>query len=478
MQKRIWLITLLLLSSCTVGPVYESPGVEFPCDWHEQIPDQVTKNDPGAVIWWENLQDPILNELMQTAACENLDLKIACLRVLQARTVAKAKKADLYPRLDGSATYDHIYFSKQAAVDTLQSMGAVVDPNNVNRNIDLYEIGFDAEWEIDLFGYTRHEIAALKAQAEAAEENLCDVWVTLSAEIAKNYIELRGFQQRRVILEHNLQNQKEIITLTQELVDRGVVNKTEYNQKKAEWNQMRSELSIIDYNISSAIHHISILLGKAPGELHCLLEPLGDLPQISSCISIGVPSDLLRRRPDIRSAERNLAAATEKIGSAIAALFPRFSLRGFVGDISTNSGALFNPASATWFAGPMVLVPIFNSRLLLQDVKYNKLATQEAFYTYQKTVLAALEESENAIVAFRLGGERLDFLTEAYEENETALAYASELFDRGVNNSFEVNQVEKAMLNAEDAMIQGRVGLLLNYVALYKALGGSWNCDL
>lgn len=479
MQKRFWPTTFLflMLSGCKVGPVYEPPCIEYPTEWHGEVPKESDDADPGAVIWWENLQDPTLNELMHYAASQNLDLKIASLRVLQARTEAKGKKADLYPHIDGSVAYDHAYFSKEAAVHGLRHLGVPVKSNRVRRNINLYEFGFDAEWELDFFGFTRHEIAALKAQEEAAEETLCGVWVTLSAEIAKNYIELRGLQQRREILRNILEDQTNVLRLTQELVDRGLVNESDYLQVQAEWGFMQSELPTVELNINRSIHRLSILLGYPPGDLFELLAPCGNLPQIPCSLSIGIPSDLLRRRPDIRKAERDLAAATERVGSAVAALFPRFSLRGFVGDISTKSGALFNPASTTWFAGPLVLVPIFNSRLLLQDVEYNKMATQEALFTYQKTVLEALEESENAIAAFRHESERLHFLTKAYQDNQTALALVNDLHQRGVNDNFAVNKAKKAALTAKDVMVQNHVELLLSYVALYKALGGSWECN-
>lgn len=477
MQNRFLLmaILVLLLSGCKVGPVYEPPAVEYPPDWHGET-RQFNEADPGDVNWWENLNDPTLNELMQYAACQNLDLKIASLRVLLARTEAKNKKWDLFPHIDGSATYDHAYFSKEAAVHGLKHMGVPVKSDRVRRNINLFEVGFDAEWEIDFFGYTAHEIAALKAQAEAAEESLCGVWITLSAEIAKNYIELRGLQQRREILQRNLEDQSDVLQLTEELFGRGLVNESDYYQGKAEISLLKSELPSIELNIDRSIHRLSLLLGYPPGDLFDLLAPCGDLPHIPCDLSIGIPSDLLRRRPDIRKAERDLAAATERVGSAIAALFPRFSLRGFIGEISTKSGSLFRPDSATWFAGPLVLVPIFNSRLILLNVEYNKLATQEAFYTYQKTVLEALEEAENGIASFRHGSERLTHLTDAYQQNETALSLVNVLRQRGVNDNFVVNKAKKLALASQDALMQGQVELLLSYVALYKALGGDWNC--
>lgn len=474
MRNEFWKAAcfVFIISGCTVGPKYQVPEIEIPCEWHSETPSSINCSSSEETVWWESLQDPLLNELIACSAAQNLDLQIAANRVLQARAESKAKKADLYPRLDGSANYGHIYCSKEALTDGLLSNAK--KESHVKRNFNFYEIGFDAEWELDFFGLTKHEIAAVKAREEAVQENLCAVWVTLSAEIAKNYIELRGYQLRRETAKRNSEVQAEAIQLTQELLERGVVNESDHSRLKAEWNGLQGELTQFEYHISRAIHRISILLGYTPGELFECLSVGAALPDLPDELSIGIPSELLRRRPDIRKAERELAAATERIGSAIAGLFPRFSLRGFIGDISTHAGSLFNPASATWFAGPQVLVPIFNSRLLLQEVEYNKIVTQEALIVYQKTVLEALEEAENAIVAFKSEEKRLHYLREALQYNQKALTFTKELYQKGVNDLFGVVNAQKILLTAEDAVVQSQVNLLLNYISLYKALGGSW----
>jgi outer membrane protein, multidrug efflux system len=479
MKQGFWqpIFLAFIFVGCTVGPVYKKPDVQIPCDWHSIAPLGINTNSPEELIWWENLQDPQLNELMCYAAAQNLDLKIAAIRILQARSEANGKKGDLYPHIDGSVNYGHAYLSKDALVNGLLR-NALPKDHHVKRNFNFYEVGFDADWEIDFFGLTAHEIAALKAHEEAVQESFCGVWVTLSAEIAKNYIELRGFQQRLDIMKKTIGIHEETLQLTEELRTRGIVNDSEYSELLAEWSALQGELPPVELNIARAIHRISLLLGYPPGDLFDCLHPKAPLPTLPCELSIGIPSELLRRRPDIKKAERELAAATERVGSAIAALFPRFSLRGFIGDISTHAGSLFKPSSTTWLAGPQVLIPIFNSRLLLQDVEYNKLVTQEALYTYQKTVLEALEESENAIASFGYEQDRLNHLNEAYHHHLNALAYAAELYQKGINDNFAVTKVKKSLLAAEDIMIQSQVDLLLNYISLYKSLGGSWseNC--
>lgn len=223
-----------------------------------------------------------------------------------------------------------------------------------------------------------------------------------------------------------------------------------------------------------AIHRLSILLGLPPAELYECLSCYQPLPAVPIGCAAGVPSELLRRRPDIRKAERELAAATERIGSAVAALYPRFSLRGFMGDISTCVGSLFTPGSFSWLAGPQILVPIFNSRLLVQDVIYNKISTQQAIYVYQKSIIEALEEAENAMAAYHMQEKHFQHLRQAYQHHDDALAFAKDLYDRGLQDTFSVIKAREPFLKAEEALMQAQVDLLTSYVSLYKALGGCW----
>ncbi len=478
MSIKIYPITLfaLFLTGCKVGPIYQEPKLEIHFEWHADTASGFDNCSTEDWVWWQQLQDPMLNELIKDAASQNLDLKIAAVRVIQAREEAKGKKGDIYPHIDASVNYDHVYYSKNALVKGLLGTACPIK-HHVRRNVNFYELGFDADWEIDLFGVTSHEIAALKAQEEALQESLCGIWVTLSAEIAKNYVEMRGLQKRVELLKKNIATHREILKLFQELLDRGISNESDYSKMQAEIVTLKAEVPPVEFAINRAMHRIEILLGYTPGDLFERLSEGSTLLDLPETLPIGYPSELLRRRPDIRKAERELAAATERIGSAIASLFPRFSLRGFIGEISTKAGSIFNPSSATWLAGPQVLLPIFNSRLLLQDVEYNKLATQTSIYTYQKTVFEALEESENAIAALQSEKERFAYLKEAYGLYRISYLFAESLFDRGVNDHFELVKSKKALIVAEDLMMQSQVDLLIKYISLYKALGGSWGKD-
>lgn len=472
MKSILSALLLLFAASCSVGPVYEPPCIELPSQWHSECPEQelCIQNE----IWWKSLNDPTLDRLMDYAAEQNIDLQIAALRVLQARMETKSKKGDLYPRLDGSANCGHVYYSKDALVNGLIGRAVPYTSDHVRRNVNFFELGFDVEWEFDLFGMTAHDIAALKAQEEGLQESLCAVWVTLSAEIARNYVELRGLQSRIQVVKDLIQNQNEAIANTQDLFDRGLVNEIDVSTLHGELNEVQAELPLLEVNAARSIYRLSILLGYPPGELFDCLEFTCALPSIPCKPSIGVPSELLRRRPDIRKAERDLAAATERVGSAIAALFPRFSLRGFIGDISTQAGSIFSPASATWMAGPQLLLPIFNSRLLLQDVEYNKISTQVALLNYQKTVLEALEETENAIASYQVEEKREKLLEENFTRFKKSVEFSEELYAKGLIDHKTKITTAKIMLNSHTKYIDSQVTRLLNYISLHKAFGGSW----
>lgn len=457
-------IIILLLSGCNHAPVYEYPDTDMPCEWQSDIPYTET----SSCTWWEHLEDPVLNELMLIAKEQNLDLKIAAMRVLQARAQANGKKGDLYPHIDASINYDYIAYQKKSFENVISRKCLK------NEKFSFYEFGFDAEWELDLFGMTAHEIYALTARQEALEANLSAIWVTLSAEIAKTYIELRGYQLRLNLLQTQIETRDKEIELIQQLRERGVVDDKAVTEIKTHALAMRAELPSIELRISNAIYRLSILLGYSPGELLSYLACPHPLPLLPCLPSIGIPSELLKRRPDIRKAERELAAAAEQTASAIAALFPRFSLRGFIGDITTNVGSIFNPSSLTGAIGPQILVPIFNSKLLMQDVEYNKLATQEALYTYQKVVLEALEESENALAAYIQGEKKHALLNESFQFLNQVSAQEMLRYQQGVNSYLSFATSSKKAYSAQDLLIQSEVEQLLNYVSIYKALGGDW----
>lgn len=466
-----WLIpfVIILLSGCMVGPKYTAPPqLDIPCEWHSPLSPGMEAEQSNCFLWWESLGDPLLNSLIERAAVQNLDLYLACTRILEARAEEKGGEADLYPHIDGSATYGHVQYNKNV-------LNRILDTENSHhkggkRNLNFFEFGFDAEWEIDLFGMRAHEINALKAKIEASQEDFCHIWVTLAAEIVKNYIELRSLQHRLDVIYKNIRTQNETLKLTTSLITAGFASSIDEFQAKEQLNTLSAEKPLIQLAIDKTIHRLSILVGYNPNALFCELYEPHDLPMLPYEKPVGIPSELLRRRPDIKKAERELAAATERVGSAVAALFPRLTLEGFIGNIGT-----FCSNGLTWFSGSQLLLPIFNSKLLQQDIDYNKIKARQAVIQYQKTVVEALEEAENAIAAFHYELNRNHQLAEARKASQEAYQLTYQLYTNGFKNYLDVLVTNRSLLAADEAYLKSQSDLLFNYIALYKALGGGWD---
>lgn len=461
--KIVPFLCFLLLVGCHVGPHYEPPGIFMPEEWHSPTCDGMTRCEPDC-DWWETFQDPLLDSLIACAADQNLDLNIAATRLCEAHMEAKGKCRETYPHIDFTTSCGDLYYNRR-----------ILNGTDKVGNKGFFEIGFDADWEFDLWGRVAHEAASLRAHADAAEETFNDVWVSLSAEIARNYIELRSLQARLVLLQRNQNAQADSVNLTQELVTIGMLSDLELQQARDQLCLYDAQRPLLELAVDKTIHRLGILLGYYPEDLFCELRMPCELPMLPCERPIGVPSELLRRRPDIRHAERNLAAATERVGSAMAGLFPRLSLKGFVGDISTCLKSLMDASAAAFFIAPVLSVPVFNSRLVTESVDYNKLKCCEAFYEYQKVVLLAIEEAENAIASFHYALKRHQALADSRNANRDMYDLVQDLYNKGIKDYLEVQMVHRGYIIAEDAYLQSQTDLLLHYIALYKAIGGGWD---
>jgi multidrug efflux system outer membrane protein len=462
-----FIIISCALLGCTVGPKYSQPNIEMPQDWHNNVSGGMAYDSPDNFLWWKALNDPMLDWLIECAALQNLDVSIAATRVLIARAESKGLTNNLLmPHIDATAGYEHVQYNKNT-LDKI--LGIESAKNSPHHKLDLFEFGFDADWEIDLFGYGRHEACAAEAGVQSVEEEFRDAWITLSAEIAKNYVELRGLQLRLSIMDKNLDAQKSTLSLSEGLVKTGFASSIDQKLAESQLRLMQAERPLLELQVHRAVHRLSVLLGYHPGVLFDELNDCAELPQVPCHKPIGLPSELLRRRPDIRRAERNLAAATEKIGSAVASLFPRISLTGFIGDAGLCGGDGF-----TWYGGAQLLSPLFNSRMVEQDIKINTHKARQALYEYQKTVLYALEETENAIAAYNGELERNHYLSLAEKSSKEAREMNLQLYEKGFKNYLEQLDSDRTALSAEDAYYQSQVVLLTDYIALYKSLGGGW----
>jgi outer membrane protein, multidrug efflux system len=468
-NKVLLAFGILFLFGCNSASKYQSPDIQTPCEWHSELSTNMVTTSPECFLWWESLNDPLLNSLIERAASQNLDMQIAATRVLEVRREVKGAGTGVYPHIDGSINYGNANYNQKV----LNQILGQKHHKSHQHNINLFEVGFDADWEIDLFGKNLHERNAAEAHAESSEEEMRAIWVTLSAEVGKNYINLRGLQARLALIDKSLAMQKDTLQLNKDLSNTGFVNLIDQLQAEGQMNLSAAEKTEVELSITKTIYHLSILLGYPPGDLFAELSKPQSLPLLPTSQPIGIPSELLRRRPDIRKAERDLAMSTENVESAIASLFPRISLKGFIGDIATLCTGGF--AS---YVGPQILFPIFNSKLLKTDVDVNKLKKQQAFYNYQKKVLEVLEEAETAIVTFKAQVEKNQFLSNAQNASKDANDFTSQLYQKGLKNYLEVLATEHSLLSANEASLQSHVDLLLHYISLYKALGGGWDIDV
>lgn len=468
---RAIILLLILLTGCSKGPAYIPPIDTMPEQWKNSESIETCSMDH--FIWWEAFNDPVLESLLKKAEQQNLDLSLACTRIQEARLELKGKQANRYPRIDGSLAGGHFYTGNGRL---LREIAGCSCHHKKKRSINFFEAGFDASWEIDLFGAVQHEINASQAKVEAVEENYWDAWVTLSAEVARNYIELRSLQQHKNLLQENIVSQEDAILLIQQLLNIGDASSLDLLIAENELNELYAQRPLLDLGIEKSLLTLSILLGEVPSSTLCELEDPAPLPSFQCERPLFIPSELLQRRPDIRQAERELAAATEMIGVAVASLYPRLSITAFIGDISTQLKQL-TCSSATWLAAPQILFPLFNSRMLQQDVSFNKIRTEQALLKYQKTVIKGLEEVERALASLRYESERNDILQQALEKNRLTFELTLDLFQRGVNDYLTVIRANRSLISAQESYLQSNAELLVQYVALYKALGGTPFCD-
>lgn len=446
----------LLAAGCAVGPNFQRPTMEMPAAWTgEPAGTEARVADQELRRWWEGFNDPQLTSLIERAMAANLDLRQAAARVRQARAARGVAFAAIGPTLDASAGHERS-----------RTTAGVVG--------DLYQAGFDAGWEIDLFGGTRRGIEAAEADLTAAVEEQNGVLVSLSAEVARNYITLRVGQQRLAMARQTLTAQRKTAELTRQRYEAGLVNRLDRSNAEAQLATTAAQVPVLESAVRQTMHTLAVLLGQPPATLVAELTPDAPVPVAVTPVPAGLPSDLLRRRPDIRKAEAALHAATARIGVATADLFPRFTLSGALSFSDTHLGSLFTWAERGWSFGPSVSWRLFESGRTLANIELRKAMQEEEGLAYQQTVLTALREVEDALVAAAKEEEHRRALLEATIANRKVVELAIRLYQAGETDFLAVVVAQRALYAAEDALAQGTGTAAIELVALYKALGGGW----
>jgi NodT family efflux transporter outer membrane factor (OMF) lipoprotein len=438
----------------------------MPAGWNN-APREVTTNSPVQLAaWWKTFNDSRLDSLIERALQANNDLKAAAARVRTARALRGAAVADLLPTVGASASLTTARRSQNALSFPVRLL-----------DTDTYQAGFDATWEIDVFGGKRRALRAATADLQTIEEDQRAVLVSLLAEVARNYVEFRGTQRRLAIARENLAAQQQVLDITQIRSDKGLASELDVAQAKSVLASTRAQVPSLETALKQSSHRLSVLLGEQPGSLEDELAADTPIPAPPPEVPAGLPSDLLRRRPDVRRSERQLAAATARIGVATAELFPKFFLTGSGGYQSLDSENLISPASKFWSAGPSVRWRLLEYPRLRALIKAQTAQQEQVLAQFNQTVLVALEDVENALVAYGKEKERYQSLRESTEASRRALELANQLYAKGLGEFLNVLVAERTLYQAEDALVQSRRTMTQNVVALYKALGGGWETD-
>lgn len=461
-----------ILAACAVGPDYRPSAPKAPAAWVSQGSDGLTDKASTPASWWASFNDSELDSLIERAVKSNLDLRVAEARLRQARAVRGGSAADLWPAFSADASADR---AKQSEHQPL--IGSLPLPPSFPFEYSVYQAGFDASWEIDVFGGKRRALEASTADWQAAIEARNDALVSLLAEVARNYVELRGTQQRLSIARRNLKLQEEELDLTRARLQGGIATDLDVTRSAALRDGVQAAIPPLETEQRAAIYALAVLLAKQPGELLDELSPPAALPVAPPVIPIGLPSELLRRRPDVRRAERQLAAETARIGVAKSEWFPKFSLTGDIGDESTKTSNWFDAGSRFWSIGPSLQWNVFDFGRVRAQVRAQTAVQEAALANYQKAVLVSLQEAENAVTGYAQEQNRHRALAASLAENRRSLELAESLYDHGRVNFLDVLDARRALYEADDQLAVSDQGIALDLIALYKAMGGGWEAQ-
>lgn len=453
-------LSTLWLTACAVGPDYRAPEAAPVTLINTTSPLFVTQS-PEAV-WWNQFDDEELNHLISRALDSNLDLRMAIDRVREARAVFVQNQYDFAPHAPMQASYAH-------ADQQQPGFGSA------RVNAESYSLGFDATWEIDLFGHVRRSVEAAKADLGAQQASLRDTQVTVAAEVARNYFELRGTQKRLDVARKNLASQDQTQHLTQLRYDAGRVTELDVQQSRARLKATEAGIPPLEAAEKQYRYRLAVLLGQRPGALDDELQP-AELRPYAKALPIGDVTTLLRRRPDVRIAERQFAAATARVGVATADLFPRVNVTGFVGFLSGDFGRLFNTNagsdSRAWSVTPSVSWAALDFGSVKARLRASKAKSDAAAVNYEKVVLTALEDTENSFVAYGKRQSQLKSLNDQAEASRRAAEIAQIQYREGVADFLTLLDAQRTQLSAEDAVAEVQTAVNIDVVAIYKALGG------
>lgn len=454
-------VAATLLTACAVGPNYRAPETEV-ADRFDSIEASTYSSDASVAEFWTGFHDAELDKIIKDALASNHDLRIAITRINEARALRRDAAFDLGPSLNAGGGYTK---TRTANVTTLPG---------ASRESELYDAGFDAFWELDFFGRVRRGVEASNAQLQGVEAAERDAQVIVTAEVTRTYFELRGEQQRLDVARRNVVNQRATLDLAQIRLDAGSGTEFDTARAQAQLSATLGTIAPLEAAVARSIHRLSVLVGREPGALRAELAPPQNLPPLPGIVPVGDPAGLLRRRPDIRIAERDLAGATARVGVAVADLFPRVTFTGSAGYVGTSSGDLGDSGSDAYTLAPGISWAIFDLGHVQARIGAARWRKEGAALRYEQTVLQALEETENSLVTHARARERLVHDEEAVRASNTAAGLARVRYENGASDFLAVLDAERIQLQSEDQLARSRTEAATSLIAVYKSLGGGW----
>jgi multidrug efflux system outer membrane protein len=480
-RGRLLLAMLLMacLGACKVGPNFVPPNEPTPKEYAESAAP-ANADAQLDTAWWNQFHDAQLDQLENQAAAGNLGLKVAYLRILEARIQVQAARAQGLPSLNGTASYTREQLglagiAKAKGLDSGSTPPAVQDlVSSLEKPTNLYQLGFDASWELDVFGKVRRSVEAADAQSQQAVESKNDLLVSLEAEIAQTYFQLRAAQVLQQMTTALIADQREVVDLTSSRQQHGLGSEADVQTARGQLASLEAQLPQYEQTIASSTHALAVLCGQTPEGFDAALGTASELPALPQMVPVGIPSTLARRRPDIRNSEAALHAATAQVGVSVASLFPQVSLTGSVGLRNTDTRYLFDWASKFYSAGPSISVPIFNGGALMANVRLSRTEAAAAALSYRSTVLNALQEVEDGLSSLREDAGRSASLNTTVDADQRALDINVDAYRHGLVTYVAVLTLQLQTVQARQQLAQALLTQIIDLIKLYKALGGGW----
>ncbi|QGZ56870.1 efflux transporter outer membrane subunit [Paraburkholderia acidiphila] len=482
-KTRAAIAASLLLAGCAVGPDYRAPAMPVPDHW-----DQAHETNPAAQPelpqWWMQLNDPLLAALIDEAVVGNLNVATAAAKIREARATYRQAGGALFPKLTGSASATRSGSGSSAVSTATTSSTGSATSDGTGSTISLgtvgntFQAGFDASWELDLFGANWRALEAAKYGLDAAQWSLRSTLLTLVGDVASYYVQARGYQARLALARNTVKSQEETARLTRVKFESGASSGLDAANAAGQAQTTRATIPTLQTSYAQAVHSLSVLTGQAPEELMGRMEKPEAVPVPKLPVPVGIPADVLLSRPDVRLAERQYAQYTAKVGQAEAARYPSVSLTGSLSTSGTQIGDLGMRSTIGWSFGPSLSIPLFNAGKLKAAVEIAQAQRDQYFIAYRSAVLTALKDVEDASVALSQETGRIDALQASVTSYQQAAILSHSLYAAGSTGFLDVLTADRSLYSAQDSLIQSRVLVTTDYIALNKALGGGWDGEV